>query len=318
MRLQTLILLTIVLAACAAPPANFPTTPLIPDPSLPAVSTATSTPQPTETTIPQATATAQMVRLKIMPLGDSITFGDPDISYGSYRNLLWTLLTDDGCIVDFVGSQKSGKGIPDPDNEGHSGWKITNIKNGIDSEGWLETYQPDIILLHIGSNDIRHGYLTDAPANLSALLDDILLRLPQVHVIVAQIVPFSSGPTRGHRSYNDAIPAIAASKGPRVSMVDMQNVLSNGDFADSYHPTAEGYDKLARAWESAILAILPIEDNNQQDVSPCLHLAAPSWPGRDRAGTGEGVFAVTEGSRLSVPEMLRGTNAPQHGTTRFG
>ena len=143
-----------------------------------------------------------------MPLGDSITFGDTDPRSGGYRYFLSTLLENDGYKIDFVGSQKSGtEFMPDPDNEGHSGWKILALKSGIDSNGWLETYQPDIILLHIGTNDVRYGDAVYAPDKLSALLDDILVRLPEVlYLVVAQIVPFNWGPTQGHKLYNDAIP----------------------------------------------------------------------------------------------------------------
>ena len=203
---------------------------------------------------------SQKVSLKIMPLGDSITFGTPDRSYGGYRHALGNLLANDGYIVDFVGSQRSGiKTIPDPDNEGHPGWTITQIKQGIDADGWLETYKPDIILLHIGTNDIGHGDTASAPDNLSALLDDILARLPKVRVIVAQIIPFRHGAEEGHRSYNAAIPGIAASKGARVSVVDMRNILSMSDYADGLHPNANGYNKMARAWQTAIRAVVGSE-----------------------------------------------------------
>jgi lysophospholipase L1-like esterase len=184
-------------------------------------------------------------KIKIMPLGDSITFGSPEPGYGGYRHLLGTLLINDGYTIDFVGSRQN--------NEGHPGWTIPQIKNGIDSRGWLETYQPDIILLHIGTNDIRQGNAASAPADLSALLDDILTRLPQTHVIVAQIVPFRRGPAPAHQS---AILGIVASKGPRVSLVDMQNILSPSDYEEGIHPNAGGYDKMAHAWEPAIRAVL--------------------------------------------------------------
>jgi lysophospholipase L1-like esterase len=252
--------LIILLASCARPAAdNFSAgTPLI-TASLPAVSTLTTTsiPQVTFTvTVVPSCEVSQKTSLKIMPLGDSITYGDGDLRYVGYRNLLGTLLTSDGYSIDFVGSQQSGEdAIPDPDNEGHPGWRIPNIKGGIDSEGWLETYQPDIILLHIGSNDLRYGNEAYAPDNLSALLDDILVRLPQTHIIVAQIIPTRWGSDSSHRLYNGAIPGIAASKGAQVSVVDMQNILSKSDFMTLYHPNARGYDKMAFAWESAILAL---------------------------------------------------------------
>jgi len=220
-----------------------------------------SAPHPLAELLPNSVAYAedpsQKGSIKIMPLGDSITFGSPDPGYGGYRHLLWTLLKNEGYKIDFVGSRRSGIGVvPDPYNEGHPSWTTEQIKDGIDSDGWLETYEPDIILLHIGTNDIRHRQAAEAPGNLSALLDDILKRLPNTHVIVAQIIPFRRGPERVHRSYNEAVAEIVASKGPRVSKVDMQNILSRDDYADGLHPNASGYDKMARAWEPAIRAVL--------------------------------------------------------------
>jgi lysophospholipase L1-like esterase len=193
--------------------------------------------------------------VKIMPLGDSITYGTPNPGYRGYRRSLWELLKNDGYTVHFVGSQHSGT-VPDQDNEGHPGWTVAQIKNGIDANRWLESSEPDIILLHIGTNDIRLGHAAMAPANLSTLLDDILARLPHTHVIVAQIIPFRPGSDKDHQSYNDAIPRIVASKGPRVSLVDMRTTVLPGDYADGLHPNASGYDKMARAWEPAIRAVL--------------------------------------------------------------
>jgi len=212
---------------------------------------------------------SQKFHVKIMPLGDSITFGTPDPSYGGYRHLLGTLLKNDAYNVEFVGSGQSGDGvIPSSNNEGHAGWTIPEIKKGIDSKGWLETYQPDIVLLHIGTNDLRPrvGAEASAPDNLSTLLDDILARLPRAHVIVAQIIPFRRSSDQGHESYNAAIPGIVASKGPRVSRVDMHNILFPSDYADGFHPNAGGYDKMARAWERALRAVIP--GFAQRDATP--------------------------------------------------
>jgi lysophospholipase L1-like esterase len=241
--------LTVLLAACS-PAVNAPLAADAPDVETLAVQ---------ETAIGRivpACEVSNQTRLKIMPLGDSITYGEGDLRNGGYRNLLGALLINDGYLIDFVGSQQSGEAvIPDADNEGHSGWRIQNIRSSIDSERWLETYQPDIILLHIGSNDLRYGNQAYAPGNLSALLDDILVRLPQTHIIVAQIIPTRWGSDSNNRLYNDAIPAVVASKGVQVSVVDMRNILSKSDFMTLYHPNAGGYAKMAYAWESAILAL---------------------------------------------------------------
>jgi lysophospholipase L1-like esterase len=192
--------------------------------------------------------------VKIMPLGDSITFGAPDPGYGGYRRLLGTLLAADGYMIDFVGSRRSGY-VSHPNNEGHVGWMIAQLKNGIDSNRWLETYRPDLILLHIGTNDIFQGKAAAAAGNLAALLDDILMRLPGAQVIMAQIIGFRQPAGPDHTAFNAAIPPIAAATGPRVSTIDMQALLEPSDYADAVHPNAAGYDKMARAWEAAIRAL---------------------------------------------------------------
>jgi len=251
--------LVVLLSACSWSIANFPGGNSLADSNLSVVesrpTSSTSQEKIPSTLIPSCENLNKMM-LKIMPLGDSITYGDGDLGNGGYRNLLGTLLVNDGYMVDFVGSQKNGEDvIPDPDNEGHPGWRILNIKQGIDTNNWLETYQPDIILLHIGSNDLRYGNGIYAPENLSTLLDDIIKRLPQTHIIVAQIIPTLWGMDSDHHSYNDAIPGVIAPKGVNVSMVDMRYILSKSDFITLYHPNTDGYNKMAYAWESAILAL---------------------------------------------------------------
>jgi hypothetical protein len=103
--------------------------------------------------------------IKIMPLGDSITAGD---RYGGYRRLLYDLLTRDGIRFEFVGSLKGGD-IPNAHHEGHSGWRIDQIESGI-AGGWLDTYRPDLVLLHIGTNDIWQHKGANASARLSLLI----------------------------------------------------------------------------------------------------------------------------------------------------
>lgn len=267
-----------------------------------------------------AEGSSQNLSVKIMPLGDSITFGTRDPSYGGYRHLLWTLLKNDGYKIAFVGSGKSGKAsTPDSDNEGHPGWTISQIKNGIDSDDWLETYKPDIILLHIGTNDIRQGNAASAPENLSTLLDDILARVLQTHVIVAQVIPFRRGPERGHQSYNAAIPGIVASKGSRVSMVDMQNILSKGDYADGLHPNADGYDKMARAWEPAIRAVLSVSTRQAATHQPHSISTAeevkPSVAAPPTGAASSPVIRYIPGSTTKLEQLIGDEDKERHQPT---
>jgi lysophospholipase L1-like esterase len=193
-------------------------------------------------------------RLKIMPLGDSITAGDRN---GGYRRLLDELLIQDGISFEFVGSLKGGD-VPDARHEGHSGWRIDQIDDGI-AGGWLETYKPDLVLLHIGTNDIwQNRDLVSAPARLSALVDHILSRSPNIRIIVSQILPMTNEPNFEIEvmKYNTAIVDVVSSKSSAVCMVDMHHSFSAGDFADGVHPTQYGYAKMARVWERAIRAMM--------------------------------------------------------------
>ena len=120
---------------------------------------------------------------KIMPLGDSITWDDRsndtrgDGEKVAYRYRLWQLLTDAGYDFDFVGSQYTGFDIfPDAENEGHPGWTDDEIVNGrpVTDPGagnlaiWLAAEQPEIVLLHIGTNG-----LDPSPDDVEAILDEI-------------------------------------------------------------------------------------------------------------------------------------------------
>jgi hypothetical protein len=77
-------------------------------------------------------------------------------------------LASGGYTTDFVGSQFNGPGsLGDHDHEGHPGWRIDQIHANIVS--WLNTHQPQTVLLHIGTNDIPQNYnVSTAPNRLSA------------------------------------------------------------------------------------------------------------------------------------------------------
>src|SRR5262245_26569406 len=61
---------------------------------------------------------AKSVKIKVMPLGDSITYGSGSSNKGGYRFPLWNDLRVYGSPVDFVGSQQSGPAGFDRDHEG--------------------------------------------------------------------------------------------------------------------------------------------------------------------------------------------------------
>jgi Ca2+-binding RTX toxin-like protein len=200
--------------------------------------------------------------LKIMPLGDSITYGV--INYGSntesggYRTELWNKLVADGLKVDFVGSLSNGPAsLGDKDHEGHRGFRIDQIAALVND--WLDTQQPDIIPLMIGTNDMSWNKgLSTAPNRLSTLIDQITNRVPNAQLLVASIPPLGTSTTNNQnvKSFNSSIPGIVDSKvaqGKKVSFVDINNKLTLSDLADGIHPTAKGYRQIADGWYEPIL-----------------------------------------------------------------
>ncbi|HEU5354817.1 MAG TPA: cellulose binding domain-containing protein [Actinocrinis sp.] len=209
--------------------------------------------------------------MKVMPLGDSITHGY--VVPGGYRIGLWQRFTANGYKVDFVGSLSNGPAsLGDHDHEGHSGWRIDQIDANI--VGWLNTYQPHSVLLHIGTNDIlQNDAVSAAPNRLSALIDHITNTVPSAEVFVAQIIPLANQSQNALlKTFNAAIPGIVQSKvaaGKHVHLVDMYDALTPADLVDGIHPTASGYDKMAAVWYKALLSVPgSIGNSGQPSGSP--------------------------------------------------
>lgn len=200
--------------------------------------------------------------LRILPLGDSITQGH-DASYGSYRRVLYDLLVADDFTFDFVGGLQNGT-FADPDHEGLSGYFIDGIWGQVDGAPdrgqIIDIYTPDIILLMIGTNDIRGGAVpSDAIVTYGHLLDQIATENPAIKTIVGSIPPLDEGdPTAAANVdvFNGLLATLVAGQGANFSFVDTNAALTTADLADGVHPTNDGSDKLAPVWMAGIIAAL--------------------------------------------------------------
>lgn len=193
--------------------------------------------------------------LRIMPLGDSITYGVGSSTTSSYRAALWDRLV--GNSVDFVGTQRSGQ-LPDTDHQGHSGWTIAQIAGIADAT--LVTHRPNVVTLHIGTNDMnRNIEVAQAPARLGALIDQILVAAPDATVLVATLVPANNATVQARvAEYNRQIPSVVAQRanaGKHVRLVSMAAVTT-ADLADTLHPNDAGYRKMSDAFFAGIQAAL--------------------------------------------------------------
>ena len=216
---------------------------------------ASATPSETTTTPTAETSPAT----RIMPLGDSITQADAD--HDSYRRPLWQRLEASGARVDFVGSQRRHhRGEPphadfDIDHEGHWGWRVDEVLEHID--GWMEDAQPDVVLIHLGSNDLfqRQG-VPGTLEELSALVDTLRASVPGVRIVMAQIIPTTTAATNARiEALNARLPSLAASKSIRL----VDHFTDFDAFAltyDGVHPNVSGEARMAERWLESLLPLL--------------------------------------------------------------
>ncbi len=224
-------------------------------------------------------------KVRIMPLGDSITEG---VTVGNanlpatgfrigYRKKLYGDLTGSGYPVNFVGNRFEGlsAGIGDPDHQGTPGQRDDELANNVAS--YLAGSPADILLLHIGTNAFNTS-ATDVQNILVNINAWAAANYP-VKVFVARIIQTSQlngAPSNADiTSFNNNVDAIAndgsITKVFKVNQqtgalltytIDAGSTCLNGgtctgDLADDLHPNPSGYGKMADRWKSDLLAVLP-------------------------------------------------------------
>lgn len=232
--------------------------------------------------------------LRIMALGNSITQGSE--LYPSYRYQLWRMLVDADLNFEFAGSldtnwfgeapgTEHGADVASPvmgevykgktftnKHEGHWGWTLRETLYGKEDptsykrdkgklSEWLKGYTPDVVLLHLGTNDLIHSQTLDSTINrLERVARQLRADNEEVAILMAKITPIPAhyANVDSTRQYNALIPELASrlstQKSP-VIVVDL-NTGFNLDLHtyDSLHPNQEGEKIIARRWFDAIIA----------------------------------------------------------------
>ncbi|CZR50217.1 uncharacterized protein PAC_00089 [Phialocephala subalpina] len=249
-----------------------------------------------------STITSNGVDLRILPLGDSITWGAGSSDGNGYRLDLQNLLS--GNTVQYIGSQKSGS-MTDNSNEGHPGAIISQIAQFAN----LSLNQlPNIVLLMAGTNDMNIP--TDpatAPARLGSLIDEIVSAVPNTTVLVAQLIPAVKNSTKSNiDTFNSAIPGLVASRvsaGKKVLVIDLSQYISTSDLVDGIHPNDHGYSEMASAWYDGIQKaastgwISPPQNVSSPIVGRGACSGSVQWNSRGlvATGVGSGDSAFTSG-----------------------
>jgi hypothetical protein len=205
-------------------------------------------------------------QVKIMPLGDSITQGSA--RYDSYRRPLWLKLQQAKYDVNFVGGRTQNEGGPPPnpdfdmDHQGHWGWTTQMLL--AETRQWALTHQPDVVLLHAGTNDcFGDKPVEEIRDNLGRLIDQLREGKPEVKVLLAQLIPTAPPYEQLNAkisALNALLPALVREKTSTQSPVVLVNHNTgfsrqeNEDFYDGAHPNARGEEKMAARWYEALQA----------------------------------------------------------------
>lgn len=251
------------------------------------------------TAAPAAHAEEKENKVKVMCFGDSIT--DGFWLPGGYRNTLCGLLKEQGREekVDFVGPNWGGSGY-DPQHAGYSGFSIDDIAQADSISGQrtgisgfagslMDSYQPDVVLLQIGTNDILSLYdLEHLGERLEKLTDCITEKLPEGGMLYLATLPVMDASNTLYISEyyfdiekmdaavdlcNTQIRALAAkmqAEGKPVQLAEVNKLLTKADLYDGVHPSESGYEKLGTFWYEKLSAYLdgdvqPVETTAETD-----------------------------------------------------
>jgi hypothetical protein len=198
---------------------------------------------------------------RILPVGDSITFG---INYeGSYRPELFHKALMAGQKITYTGTLQNGPttvdNMPFPRRfEATSGITIDGISMQITKNNTL-AMPADIVLIHIGTNDMYMSDPGGAPQRLGKLIDQIATGLPNALICVAKIIPLQMSPSNV-TTFNNAIPGVVSQRvaqGKHVIVVDLNTGFPSGGM-DSVHPYQSGYQWMGDKWYTAIGSLFPM------------------------------------------------------------
>ncbi|MGC4094889.1 MAG: SGNH/GDSL hydrolase family protein [Polyangiaceae bacterium] len=215
---------------------------------------------------------------KILPFGDSITWGIGDEANAGYRGPLFGLAVAAQQKITFTGSLSNGpssvssQAFPKK-NEGHSGWTISTVNQFSGSNAGVAALvpspaldsasggQPHIILMMIGTNDVSASTSSKMSSDLAALIDKLTGAAPNALLVVAKITPLSWADAV-IKPYNDSIPNLVqtrANAGKHIVLADMYTgfTLASMMSSDNIHPNATGYKFMADRWYSVIGPMLP-------------------------------------------------------------
>ncbi|MDE6848372.1 MAG: hypothetical protein K2O29_08205 [Ruminococcus sp.] len=257
--------------------------------------------------------------IKIMPIGDSITHGYQ--SSGGYRKYFYHFLSQN-YNVDMVGSNSDypetfewlKETVPyDSNHCGYSGYAIQYMEGTETRQGILETlkdgnmlqiYDPDIIMLQIGTNDILSAYndgITDRLENLINYISDntsddtviFVSTIPDIDTVKVYDWFWAYGDEKYQNTsedfdkiiqgyvdkYNASIPVLVdklQDEGKNVEFADIYSAVEENSLTidkdkyleDGVHPNEKGYARIGLNWSNVIYKYLLFKNADAEIECP--------------------------------------------------
>lgn len=200
-------------------------------------------------------------QIRIMPLGDSITHGvhgsDP---IGGFRDDLADKLLAQGINFDLVGTLNDGTSYY-PYHEGHPGKTAEYLAHNITT--WLNATYPDIVLLHIGTNDVNSHYSnSDISHDIENVLTAIWSYNTNIPVLLCSVIPRNDSYNTTNTDLCRFIHQLAVeqlAEGKLIRYVGQNEVwVTNPNWRtayiyDTFHPNNQGYHVMAEVYFNLIL-----------------------------------------------------------------
>ncbi|KAK1564180.1 GDSL-like Lipase/Acylhydrolase [Colletotrichum navitas] len=201
------------------------------------------------------------VKLRILPVGDSITYGFESSDGNGYRlQLAEDLLAND---VVFAGTLHSGNMT----DGYYAAWPGKTIQYIADNVGPSLAQRPNIILLHAGTNDMNRNRIISVEGNdpagaadrLGGLVDQMIAACPDATILVAQIINTClANQEPATTQFQKLIPSVVDERrnaGHHVLAVDFASLGDAILRADCVHPTDGGYRIMGDYWYDFITQI---------------------------------------------------------------
>lgn len=204
---------------------------------------------------------------RIMPLGNSITAGGNDST--TYRFYLDGLLTNAGHDFDFTGTRTGPQSLDvhewDGDHQSVPGYEIDWMMHMLRDA--LPQTRPDIVLIHLGTNDLmresgtHESVAAQTLTDLQTMIDYLQTSNPHVICFVAKVIPTKDPDVNaGLEILNQSIDQLAETSANSpygsVFVVDMWSAVDTGTLRDMWHPDETGASAMADVWFEALDPVL--------------------------------------------------------------